>query len=464
MPVVGDDRSPEEPVAVAPPALPGSSRRRIAYLAGALAGGNGIAMLLRIVGGVLQARIVPVRVLGLFGSFGLVTGYLRFLQLGVLNGMNRELPYFIGRGETARVHDLAASAKAWAFCCGTFVASALSGLALWYLAHGDYQMAAGWAANALTAFLYFYADMYLQMTYRTSSDFVRLAGINVAVNILAVVLIVPVIWLGFFGLCMRAVAIALAGLWLLRMWQPIRVRAKLKVQQVKHLLFVGFPMFFVGEMGNWWRLLEGTLVFLKLGTVGMGLYQMMLYVDAATDLFPTAIGQVYFPRMVEHYGRHHDVRALFRMSHKPSLACFAVMLPIVVAGWFLAYPLARLIAPAYIGAIEAARWGLLGSIVYSFTMVHMIFNIVRRQELYCIVIGLSIAAYFVALKYLLHDGTTLVAVVQAIFLGGTQCLSPELVPTALVAFVQAMILGRVVFVVSGYLGVLYILGGAKAQL
>ena len=214
---------------------------------------------------------------------------------------------------------------------------------------------------------------------------------------------------------------------------------ELKFEHVKHLLVIGFPIFVVGEMFNWWRLLEGTLVLLDLGTVSMGLYQMMLVVDASADLVPAAVGQVIYPRMAEHYGRHHDVWALFRMSHKPTLACAAGMLPLIVLGWFLADPLTHLIAPKYVGAIEAMKWGLVASYVFSFSMVITIFNVVRRQEVYGIIIGISMGVYFVTLRYLTRDGATLVA------------------------FAQAMIVGRVVFVVLGYLGVLLVLRGAKAK-
>jgi O-antigen/teichoic acid export membrane protein len=231
----------------------------------------------------------------------------------------------------------------------------------------------------------------------------------------------------------------LAGFWLLRLWRPIRVRPQLKLEHVKHLLFIGFPIFFVGEMFNWWRLLEGTLVFLDLGKFGMGLYQMMLVVDASADLLPAAVGQVIYPRMAEHYGRHHDVWALVQMSHKPTLACAAGMLPLIVLGWFLADPMTHWIAPKYVGAIEAMKWGLVASYVFSFSMVITIFNVVRRQEIYGIIIGISIGVYFVTLSYLVRNGATLVA------------------------FAQAMIVARVVFVALGYLGVLFVLWGAKAK-
>ena len=222
VPALEDALSIEKLAVPAAPRPP--SQRKFVFLVGALAGGNFISTLCRIAGGALQARLVGPELLGLFGSLGLVQGYLRFLQLGVINGLSRELPYWIGRGETQRVRELTATAQAWAICCGVFVASVLGGFSLSSLISGNHWMAAGWATFALTSFLYFYSDAYLQTTYRTSSDFARLSAVNVVQNFLSLVLVLLVIYLSFYGLCLRAVVSTLAGFWLLRKWRPIRVR------------------------------------------------------------------------------------------------------------------------------------------------------------------------------------------------------------------------------------------------
>ena len=104
---------PEEAM-VEPPPAQGGRRRSIVFLAGALAGGNVLSMLLRMVGGYFQARLVVPAMLGLFNGIGLVMNYIPFLQLGILHGLNRELPYYVGRGEYDRVKQLAAAAQAWA--------------------------------------------------------------------------------------------------------------------------------------------------------------------------------------------------------------------------------------------------------------------------------------------------------------------------------------------------------------
>ena len=193
------------------PSLAGPAVRKpsFRYLVGALAGGNLVSSILRMAGGLLQARFTAPDMLGLFNGIGLIQGYTRFLQLGILNGLNRELPYYYGKGDHQRVQALAAVALAWALVLGTTVALALCGIAGWYLVHGDGWMAAAWLANAVVAFQFFYGSMYLQSTYRTAHDFARLSLVNVIQHVLALALVVLVAFMNFYGLCLRMILVAL---------------------------------------------------------------------------------------------------------------------------------------------------------------------------------------------------------------------------------------------------------------
>lgn len=412
-------------------------RRSAAFLVGTVAGGNFVSMGLRLAGGVIQGRFVGPGVLGLYASFTLVIGYLRFLQLGIVNGLNREVPYHVGKGEHERVLGLAATAKAWTMFLGGAVAIGLLGMAAWSLARGNYAAAAGWAVHAPIAFLVFYSAGYLQATFRTTSDFARLSVATVVDSVASLLLLVPVVVLGFYGLCLRGLLAPASSFVLLRRWQPIRVAAKLQWEHWKHLFLVGFPIFVVGEIVNFWKVLDGTLVLKHLGTTGLGLYQMVAVVDSAAILLPIAIGQVLYPRMAENYGRKHDLHALIAMTHKPTLACVAGMLPMVAAGWFLAGPMTRWLLPKYAGAIGGMQWELLAAFVFSCSFIHNVFLVVRRQRLYFVVAVISIGVYYAALQFLTRHGA------------------------ALVAFPQAMIAGRICFVALGYLFVYCIVGREK---
>ncbi len=413
--------NPNGPTSDAEPRPPAPAARKpsFLYLVSALAGGNVISSVLRMAGGLLQARFAAPDVLGLFNGIGLVQGYTRFLQLGVLNGLNRELPYYYGRGDLQRVRALASVALAWALALGTLVALALCGIAGWCFARGEGWLAAGWLANAVLAFQFFYGSMYLQATYRTAHDFARLSIVNVIQNALAVVLVALAAVMNFYGLCLRAILVAIAAAVLLYAWRPIRVFPAWNWKDWLHLLIIGLPIFAAGELTQFWTTLEGTFVFDILGRRDMGFYTMVVVAGTTLELLPIAVSQVIYPRMAERYGRTHEIGGVLRMAVKPMLVTFAGMTPLVVLGWWLARPVTQVLLPKYVGAVPAMQWALLPPLLSSLFPIHNVFNVVRRQDLDVIAVLIGMLGYFYALAFLFKESATVSHFPQAMLIGRT---------------------------------------------
>ena len=104
--------------------------------------------------------------------------------------------------------------------------------------------------------------------------------------------------------------------------------------------------------------------------------------------------------MAQEYGGGGSRRHLIRIALKPMLATCAGLSVVVLAGWFAAEPLVRLVIPQYVDAVPAIRWALLLPWVNSFQPLNSIFNVVRRQDLYVAAMGLGIAAYVGSLMLL----------------------------------------------------------------
>lgn len=413
------------------------NRTSMFYLTGSLAGGNLVSMALRMAGGVLQGRLVAPATLGLFNGIGLVLGYAPFLQLGILNGLNRELPYYVGKGDRRRVEELAAAAQAWALLVGGTLCLALLGVAGWQVARGELWKAAGWFTNAVLAVSFFYSTNYLQMTYRTSNDFARLALAGVVESSAGLVLLVVVALLNFYGLCLRALITAAVSTALLYYWRPVRVVPRWNVQHLKHLMMIGAPIFGVGILYSWWGVINSTLVLKLAGTEGMGLYSMVLTASAALGIIPMAVSQVVYPQMAEAYGRGASVHGLVRIAWRPIVITFGGMVPVVAMAWWLVGPAVRLVIPAYAGAVPAMKWGLLLPLIGSLGPINAIFNVHRRQGLYVIAILLGMAANGGGLLWLIRDKVTLQA------------------------FPQAMLLGQLVYMLFCYVAIAYLWHGGR---
>jgi len=374
-------------------------------------------MVLRMIGGLLTARLVAPATLGLFNGIGLVIGYAPLLQLGALNGLNRELPYYIGKGDRHRAEELAAAAQAWALIIGCAVFTALLGVAGWQLAHGELWKAAGWLTNAIVALFLFYSTIYLQTTFRTSHDFARLAVVNAAESAFALALVTLVAFLNFYGLCIRLVLVGAFSAALLYHWRPVRVGPSWDWGHLKHLLKIGAPIFAVGQVYAYWAVIDSTLVLRFTGTKGMGLYAMVLLATSALQLFPQAVSQVLYPRLAEQYARSESLAGLVQIAKKPILLTSLGLIPVTATAWVLIRPVMEFVLPAYVDAVPAMYWALLLPFVASFQPLNLIFNVVRRQGLYAAAIVLGMIVYGGSLLWLIRDGATLSAFPQAMLVG-----------------------------------------------
>ena len=412
----------EEPL-TPPPAGP----KPLFYLVGALAGGNVAATALRMIGTVIQGRFVGPAVLGLFNGIGLVLGYAPFLQLGVTNALNRELPYYFGKGDQRRVRELAAAGQAWASWLGGILALGMLLQSARYLAAGDMQRCAGWATNAVLVLTLFYNTNYLQMTYRTSHDFARLALVNVMVNVLALLLVALVALLSFYGLCLRLLIVELTSLAPLYYFRPIRVGPKWNTEHFKHLLAVGLPIFAAGYLYVLWGMLDRTLAFALTGDAGFGLYTQVIAVLTAMEMLPSAFSQVLYPRMAEKYAKTGRLGDLVQMAWKPTLLAALGMIPVIAVSWWCVGPAMRLVLPKYVAAVPAIRWAMLISFVHALASVNVFFLVARRLGVYVGAILCGMAGYGLALRWLTYS------------------------KVSLIAFPQAMLVGRIVFVLASYI-------------
>lgn len=382
-----------------------------------VAGGNYYAMAMSMIAGVVVGRYVDPEVLGKFGAFALVLGYVPFLQAGVLNGLNRELPYYIGRGERSRVEDLAAAGQFWACLLGVIVAVSIMGMSVWNVVSRNWENAIGWGTQAIMGFLLFYNTYYLQTTYRTSSDFAHLSIARVCESTANVLLIVLVVWWGFTGLCVKTLLAALVSVIILFLWRPIHVRPRWSFDCIRHLFRIGCPIFVVGQAYMYWPVIVSTCVLSTLGKEGMGLYTIVRMGAVAMETIPLAIGQIVYPRMAQEWGRCPSVGGILRVAYKPVLFSFLGMIPCMMIASFFVEPAIKLALPKYVAAIPAIKWSIWLGLIVCLQPVNNVFNVVRRQRLYLIAILTGMASTFISLKLLLTHHVSLVAFPQALLIG-----------------------------------------------
>ena len=330
---------------------------------GSLFGGNIISTSLGIIGGLLVARYLGPEETGLFRSFTIPLAYLTFLHLGTFDGLYRQIPYYVGKEMPEKVAALASSAGAWNIFVSTIVSIGFAICALYSLWHHDFVGVVGWISQALCCWGIFFGG-YLGATYRTISQFVAIARIQVLQAIVSFGTVFLVPSLRFYGLCIRGASASIAGAWLFYRNRPLKVPFRFDAKALGEVVRIGFPFSFWGSLySSVWTATESALMLSFGGVTGLGLFAVAAVLREGMNFFPQAVNQVMIPRVVEAFARDESVRNANARSSWLTVGLTGLMvLTILIVSYSLEF-LVPIAIPKYTDGIPLMKICLWFSVV-----------------------------------------------------------------------------------------------------
>lgn len=335
---------------------------------GALAGENAFALFAAssivysgasLISGLVVLRWIPPTTMGVWQALLVAQAYLQVLRLGVLNGLNRELPYLLGRGE--RQSALAAASSALAFGTITSALGSLGfGAAMLLLWDRGTVWRLGLAAMAVATLMGFYQS-YVQATCRSSLEFRRLAVLQFGQAALMITAPLAVFIWGFAGLAWQYVAQGVATAIWAHAIRPIRVRPHLHWPALKALLSTGLPLFAASYLFTVALGFDRVILFAIGGATAVGLYTPAAWVLSAMTVAPAALSAYVYPKMSFQFGQTQDPTTLWMITRRATLTSLVLTFPLVVGGWLVIPWLVRIGFPAYVPAMPAIRLSLLSA-------------------------------------------------------------------------------------------------------
>lgn len=298
--------------------------------------------------------------LGLWNSVALATTYSAFLQAGVNNGLNRELPFHLGAGEEQRARRLAGTALAFTVVsCLLALAAGVAALLVFRDKGAAFRAAIVVETIAVLCFFY---QSYLTVTFRSTTSFKTLAKVEFAGVAIGLAALPLVYYFSYYGMLWRIAATSLLGVALLHLVRPIRVGLEWDGESLRRLLKTGLPIFALFYVESTFSTFDRLFLLESGGVEQVGFYTLAMMVQQAMMVVPLALAMYMYPRMTYHWGRDGSRRALWGRAWQTSAVAAAIMLPVTVVGylalpWFVAS-----FVPRYIPGIAAARIMLVGTL------------------------------------------------------------------------------------------------------
>ncbi len=374
-----------------------SIARETAVDAAAFMSGNVLYQGARFAAYLVVARLLGPTLYGLWNGLLLIlSNGVSYGHLGVLNAMNREIPYNHGRGEEAENRAIIDVSFTTALISSGLLAAAC--LAASLAGSWDPAEAAGLRLLALLILLQ-QVQVFYELVLRSHT---RFRAIALEQGLLSFLLLTVVIGLtilgGFRGFLWGQIATyGIVALVLMRL-APVRPRLRWDWRRMVDLAQIGFPIMAVGFAYGMLTSLDRFMVIGFLGKEALGFYSLAFMAYGTMMLIPRSVSQMIYPRMAREYGRTGTAASLRRLVYRPVGLLFAVMTPLLLLAWLAGPPLIAWFLPQYTPGIPAFRLTLVAVFFLSFMGTFGNFlNTVNRQRLY---LGLQVCA--LALDFVLN--------------------------------------------------------------
>jgi O-antigen/teichoic acid export membrane protein len=389
---------------------------------GIVAGAAYITMLVGVVRAVLLAKILGPMQRGVFNGVGLVTQYCGNCNIGLVHGMNKLMPLWMGGGDREGARRL----QDTAFTGTLFLTGTTAGGVL-LLAFGaplgfavQTRMGLGFGAALL---LVSQGQLLLTSLLRTYGDYPLMGKALLAgcAGEFVMALSLGRLW----GAAGAVLGLVLGGclsyLWVLK-GTKVRIQWRLHREEIKVLLSAGVPLLLLALADQFYRTADGAILLKMRHAQALGMYGIGLRLAAFLYNIPGAVGYVLFPRFLETYGRERDPAALRRLLLAPTIALVALVPLLSGIAFFLLGPLVAGYLSAYLPGLASMRILALGGILLGIAVPTDAFLVAvgrHRRVLVHKVIGGSIiaGATFLIARSNLDLGRTLSWVAGAACLG-----------------------------------------------
>ena len=309
-------------------------------------------------------KILGPLTMGLFSELLLVQQYGKLHHLGILNAMDREIPFYRGKSEQGRVQ----LTESVSFTVSTLTAL-FAGIVI--ALGGFLPIAKEFRQELWFIGLFIIIDSfmsYYRVLLRTNNEFGILSKVTVYGAIAETVLTVGLAFLwGIKGLLLGMLLTSLAGTLyvIVRMPRFLKIPFNLDWKCLKSLFQMGIPLSLYGFIRTMFLSVDRILILIFLGRVYLGFYSIAVMVYNFATPLPKMVSNVLYPRFMEAFGKAGDLDQVDAYLTKPTLT-FAYLYPVaaglgaLVLPFFLHYCL-----PQFSPGLAAAQILLWGTCCYS---------------------------------------------------------------------------------------------------
>ena len=324
-------------------------------------GGSVAKAFAQMVVGFIVAKFVSPEDFGLWNTISLALTYSLFLQAGLINGLNRELPFLFGKGEEKEAMLMAGTVQLFTLIISVLVL--VVGLGYIVLNQNpDPRFTYGILGVVLLIVLNYYQN-YLFSTFRSKDSFLNLSKlqfIHAGVNLLTLVL---VFYYAYYGWVLKSVLVSFIYVFFMHIKRPIKVKLLWDTKSFLKLLSVGLPIFGLAYIESIAATTDKLLLVKYTDMKQVGIYSFSFYIFSSFSILPSSIASYIYPKMTYNYSKTGDKLIIWNYVRKITLILLVTLLPIAIIGYFLCPYMVDLFFPKYHESITSMQYFLFAGVL-----------------------------------------------------------------------------------------------------
>jgi len=251
--------------------------------------------------------------IGLWHAALILKPYINFAQLGLTQGLGRELPFYMGRNDDKKVKQYASNAQLITILY-SFLTVIISIFLIVFYADSIQEKLIFITAGIFISTMF--VDNYLSSTYRSSKSFKDLSKVYVLVSIIGLMLIPLIYYFNFNGYLILLSVQSIFSTILLIFFRPFKIKSIFNKVIYINSIKVGFPMLTLNFLRNIPDTYPKIIILFFMSVTALGTTAPANAVLTAFAMFPLAIAKYVYPTMTYDYGRDGDRIRLWKKIKK----------------------------------------------------------------------------------------------------------------------------------------------------
>ena len=230
--------------------------------------------------------------LGVWGTLLVFEVYTNYSKIGIVNGMNRQLPFMLGKGDVENGHRLVSTTYAFTIIHSILIFVALAFCLCFLEIPSDYFLPVFIVMLKIISGSF---SSFISGTFRSNDNFNTLSNIQF-VNLGIKITTSPLVLYGFQGYLLWETILALSNAMLLYIYRPIKVKPKFEFQSFKHLIIIGFPIFLTSNLISTIDTLPRLFIITFESEKALGLYSPVLFILSTVAILPNQLTSYFYPK------------------------------------------------------------------------------------------------------------------------------------------------------------------------